>query len=124
MTYNRLGNQPPKVEVVRVSVEEIRNDRLGGLVQEWAALSFVVFGEPPWDNEYEIPRLIFGIGVDMMRDGARGYVAQTISGRHIGHTLGYEVFRTPLSDPRRISLQEISGVSGLDYLLMWAGYCM
>jgi hypothetical protein len=41
MTCNRLGNEPPKVEVVRVSVEEIRNDRLGGLVQEGAALTFI-----------------------------------------------------------------------------------
>ena len=104
------------VEVKPVSVGELREDLQGLLVQEWAALSSIVFGEPPWDNEYGIARLIFGIGVDLMRDGAKAFVARTSSGRHVGHTLGYEIFRASQGNPRVTSLLEISGREEMNHL--------
>lgn len=105
-----------EVEIRPVLLEELRADHRGRTVKDWAALSSVVFGEPPWNDNYEIPRLIFGIGVDLMRENAKAFVAESSLGRHVGHTLGYEVFKIPQGDPRRVSLKEISGVEEMDYL--------
>ena len=106
----------PEVEIRAISLEDLRTDHQGKTVEDWATLSSVVFGEPPWNDTYKIPRLVFGIGVDLMRENAKAFVAQTSDGRHIGHTLGYEVFKVSQGDPRRVSLKEISGAGEMDHL--------
>ena len=105
-----------KIEVRRLSIEELRADLSGDLVEQWVALTLIAFGEPPWNNNLRILRLTLGIGIDIMRDNARAFVARTVSGRHVGHTLGYEVFRVSQRDPQKPSLEEISGTNAMDYL--------
>ncbi|MEK7518214.1 MAG: GNAT family N-acetyltransferase [Patescibacteria group bacterium] len=105
-----------EIEIRPILLEELRADHRGKTVKDWGVLSSVVFGEPPWNDTYEIPRLVFGIGVDLMRENAKAFEARTSSGRHVGHTLGYEVFRISQGDPRRVSLREISGAGEMDNL--------
>lgn len=106
----------PDIEITEVSIEMLRADLSGEFVEEWAALSHIVFGEPPWDENLKVLRLILGVGIDIMRENARAFSASTNSGRHIGHTLGYEVFRLGQGDSRRPSLEEISGTNEMTHL--------
>lgn len=104
------------VEIVPISVEELRADNAGVLIEQMAALAYQAFREPPWSDETEKPRLHFGLGVDLMRCNALAFVAKTkLSGKLVGYTLGYEVFRES-GDPRDLALYRISGTKALDYL--------
>lgn len=104
------------VEIVPISVEELRADKSGILVEQMAALAYQAFREPPWNDETEKPRLHFGLGVDLLRCNALAFVARTkLSGKLVGYILGYEVFQES-GDPRDLTLYRISGTKGLDYL--------
>lgn len=104
------------MEIVPLSLEELGADRAGVLAEQLATLIRDVFREPPWNEDYEMPRILFGLGAEMMRRNAALYIAKgTCSGRVFGYILGQEVFRQR-GDPRDLTLHEISGTPALDYL--------
>lgn len=90
--------------------EDIEGLLIGGI----AFIAYYAFREPPWSDKFEMPRLHYGLGVDLMRRNAIAYLARTESGV-VGYILGYEVFRAG-EDPRDLTLQGISGAEDLDYL--------
>ena len=105
-----------EVEIVPISVEELRADKSGVLVEQMAALAYHSFREPPWSDSAEKPRLHLGLGVDLMRCNALAFVAKTkLSSKLVGYILGYEVFQES-GDPRDLTLYQISGTKALDYL--------
>jgi hypothetical protein len=66
-----------EVEIARVLVEELRAEKSGALVEQLATLIYDVFREPPWNEEYEKPRIHFGLGTELMRRNAILYIAKT-----------------------------------------------
>ncbi|MFH0343929.1 MAG: GNAT family N-acetyltransferase [Chromatiales bacterium] len=105
-----------EVEIVPISLEELRADKSGVLVEQMAALAYHSFREPPWSDRTEKPRLHLGLGVDLMRCNALAFAAKTkLSGKLVGYILGYEVFQES-GDPRDLTLYKISGTKALDYL--------
>jgi hypothetical protein len=105
-----------EVEIAPISVEELRADKPGVLVEQMAALAYHAFREAPWSDDHEKPRLHLGLGVDLMRRSALAFIAKTKPfGKIVGYILGYEVFRES-DDPRDLALCEISGTKALDYL--------
>lgn len=110
-----------KIEIVPISVEDLRADTSGTLVSQIANLAYLAFREPPWNDDLEKPRLHFGLGVDLMRRNALAFAAKLIpSDKIVGYDLGYEVFRES-KDPRDLTLFEISGTSALDHLFEGGG---
>ena len=51
-----------EVEIVPISVEELRADKSGVLVEQMAALAYQAFRDPPWSDQTEKPRLHLGLG--------------------------------------------------------------
>lgn len=110
-----------EVEITPISVEELRADKSGVLVEQMAALAYHSFREAPWSDDLEKPRLHLGLGVDLMRRNALALIAKTKPfGKVIGYILGYEVFREN-EDSRDLALCEISGTKALDYLFEGPG---
>jgi ribosomal protein S18 acetylase RimI-like enzyme len=104
------------IAIERIAVEDLREDRSGVLIQEIGSLAYRAFREPPWEDDLERPRLHFGLGVDLMRRNAVGFIAKAkSSGKIAGYALGYEVFRES-DDSRDLTLRAISGTAALDYL--------
>jgi ribosomal protein S18 acetylase RimI-like enzyme len=105
-----------EVEIGPVSIEELRADKSGVIVEQLAALIYGVFRVPPWNEDYEKPRILFGLGIELMRRNAVLYIAKTKrSGEIIGYILGHEVIKQR-EDPRDRTLSEIAGTHALDYL--------
>src|SRR5438067_1969003 len=105
-----------EVEIERISIEELRADKSGVLVEQMATLAYHTFREPPRSDDYEKPRLHLGLGVDLMRCNALAFIAKAKpSDKIVGYILGYEVFRES-EDPRDLTLSVISGTKTLDYL--------
>lgn len=105
-----------EVEILQISVNELRADTSGVLVNQIAGLAYRAFREPPWSYDEEKPRLHFGLGVDLMRRNALAFIAKAKpSVRVVGYLLGYEIFRES-EDPRELTLGAISGTEALDYL--------
>lgn len=99
-----------------VSRVDLRADHAGTLIAEMAALAYAAFREPPWNDTLEVPRLHFGLGVDLMRRNALALVAKAGAGGELaGYLLGYEVFRQS-DDGRELTLAAIAGSDALDYL--------
>jgi ribosomal protein S18 acetylase RimI-like enzyme len=104
------------IAIERVSVEDLRADKSGVLIEQLASLAYRAFREPPWSDELERPRLHLGLGVDLMRRSAVGFIAKDKdSGKIAGYALGFEVFRES-EDHRDLTLSAISGTTALDYL--------
>jgi ribosomal protein S18 acetylase RimI-like enzyme len=103
-----------EIAIERVSVEDLRADKSGDLIEQLASLAYRAFREPPWSDDLERPRLHLGLGVDLMRRNALAFIARD-AGRIAGYALGYEVFRDS-PDPRDLTLGAISGTAALDYL--------
>ena len=105
-----------EIEIGPVSIEELRADKSGAAVEQLAALIYSVFRVPPWNEDYEKPRILFGLGIELMRRNAVLYTAKTKrSGKIIGYILGHEVVKQR-EDPRDRTLSEIAGTHALDYL--------
>jgi ribosomal protein S18 acetylase RimI-like enzyme len=102
--------------IAKISVEELRADTTGSLIEQITDIAYHAFREPPWNDDLEKPRLHLGLGVDLMRCNASAYIARTNVANHIvGYILGYEVVRMT-EDPRDLTLGQISGANSLDYL--------
>ena len=65
-----------EVEIERISVEELRADKSGVLVEQMATLAYHTFREPPGSDDHEKPRLHLGLGVDLMRRNALAFIAK------------------------------------------------
>ena len=104
-----------EVEVLPLTEETLSEDALGTIVTQLAVISYLVFNTPPWSDGLAIPRLIYGLGKDLMRKNAVAYFARLKSGLVVGYNLGYEIFLTS-DDTRDRTLQEVSGTNALDYL--------
>jgi ribosomal protein S18 acetylase RimI-like enzyme len=105
-----------EAEITPISVEELRADKSGALVEQMAALAYHAFREAPWSDDHEKPRLHLGLGVDLMRRNALAFIGKAKSSdKIVGYILGYEVFRES-EDPRDLTLSAISGNTTLDYL--------
>jgi ribosomal protein S18 acetylase RimI-like enzyme len=105
-----------EIDITSISMTDLRADPSGGWIRQMAALAYRAFREPPWNDDLDIPRLQFGLGVDLMRRNARAVVARHRPGeRIVGYLLGYEVLRTS-EDHRDLTLADISGTHRLDEL--------
>jgi hypothetical protein len=104
------------IAIERIAVEDLRADTSGVLIDQMASLAYRAFREPPWNDDLERPRLHLGLGVDLMRRNAVGFIAKAkASGKIAGYALGYEVFQEN-EDPRELTLHAISGTTALHYL--------
>ncbi len=104
------------IAIEPISVEDLRADKAGILIEPIASLAYRAFREPPWNDDLEKPRLHFGLGVDLMRRNAVALIAKDRgTGQIAGYALGYEVFRES-EDPRALTLRAISGTAALDHL--------
>jgi len=104
------------IAIERISVEDLRADASGVLIEQIASLAYRSFRESPWNDDLARPRLHFGLGVDLMRRNALAFIAKAKdSGTIVGYALGYEVLRES-GDPRDLTLGAISGTTDLDYL--------
>lgn len=104
------------IEIQPFSQETLSKDILGDLIRKLALIAYAAFREPPWDDKFGLPRLHFGLGVDLMCRNARAYLAKTESGLLVGYILGYEVLLEVQEDPRDLTLHTISGTEDLNYL--------
>jgi len=94
----------------------LREDHSGSLIDAIAKLAFDCFREPPWSDDHSLPRLHFGLGVDLMCRNAAAFLARDGSaGSVAGYSVGFEVFETS-QDPRDPTLEAISGTAGLNHL--------
>jgi ribosomal protein S18 acetylase RimI-like enzyme len=106
-----------ELEIARVSVEELRADKSGALIEQLATLIYDVFREPPWNEEPEKPRIHFGLGTGLMRRNAILYIAKIkSSGKIVGYIMGLELL-SETEDHRDCTLSEISGTHALDFLV-------
>jgi GNAT superfamily N-acetyltransferase len=104
------------IAIERITVEDLRADKSGVLIEQIGALAYRAFREPPWNDDLERPRLHFGLGVDLMRRNAVAFIAKAkASGKIAGYALGYEVLRES-EDHRDLTPRAISGTTALDYL--------
>ncbi|MGR8979048.1 MAG: GNAT family N-acetyltransferase [Gammaproteobacteria bacterium] len=103
------------VIIERLSVETLRADKSGVMIEQMAELAYQAFREPPWSDDLARPRLHFGLGVDLMRRHAVAYIAKDKPNRIIGYTLGYEIFWRS-KDSRELTLSAIAGTPVLDKL--------
>ena len=101
-------------QVKRIGLEDFRSDQAGFLVSQLSELICEVFSEPPWHESYAQSRIIFGLGVEMMRKNAILFVAQNKqSNRIIGYILGQELLKVS-DDGRNQTLSKISNGTELD----------
>jgi ribosomal protein S18 acetylase RimI-like enzyme len=104
------------IEITRLTLADLRADESGAAIEQLAELIVEAFGEPPWHERFSASRIHFGLGVELMRQGALLYAARDeASGRLVGYVLGKELAAGE-GDEHRQTLREISGTTALDYL--------
>lgn len=101
-------------QVKKITLEDLRSDQAGFLVSQLSELICEVFSEPPWHESYSPSRIIFGLGVEMMRKNAILFIAQNSqSNKIIGYILGQELLKVS-DDARNQTLSKISTGRALD----------
>lgn len=104
------------IKINRLTLAELRADESGTAIEQLADLIIEAFREPPWNERYSAARIHFGLGVELMRQGALLYAAtDRATGKIVGYILGKEV-AVSSGDERLQPLREISGTAALDYL--------
>lgn len=104
------------IEIARLTLADLRADESGAAIEQLAELIVAAFGEPPWHEHFSASRIHFGLGVELMRQGALLYVAREQSdGKIVGYVLGKELGAGE-GDEHRQTLRGISGTAALDYL--------
>jgi len=103
-------------EVQVITLADLRADQDGYLVSELAELICEVFSEPPWNEHFSATRIMFGLGVEMMRKNAMLVVARhKQQGQLIGYILGQELVVVS-EDLRDQTFYKISGGYDLDFI--------
>ena len=103
-------------EVQILTLADLKADQSGLLISELAELICEVFSEPPWNERFSATRIMFGLGVEMMRKNAMLFIAKHKQDGHvIAYMLGQELVLES-DDPRDQTFLKISGGYDLDVL--------
>ena len=103
-------------EVQVITLADLRADQNGFLIFELAELICEVFSEPPWNERFSSTRIMFGLGVEMMRKKAILIIARHKQEGHvIAYILGQELL-VESDDARDQTFLKISGGYDLDVL--------
>ena len=103
-------------EVQVITLADLRADQYGVLISELAELICEVFSEPPWNERFSTTRIMFGLGVEIMRKNAILIIAKhKLEGHVIAYMLGQELV-VESDDPRDQTFLKISGSYDLDIL--------
>ncbi|MEI6334705.1 MAG: GNAT family N-acetyltransferase [Methylococcaceae bacterium] len=103
-------------DVQVITLNDLRSDQYGLLISDLADIICEVFSEPPWNESFSAARIMFGLGVEMMRKNAILVIARhKQEGRPIGYMLGQELV-VESDDPRDQTFFKISGGYDLDFL--------
>ena len=107
---------PDFFEVQVITLADLRADDYGILISDLAGLICEVFSEPPWNESFSASRILFGLGVEMMRKNAILVIAKHKQDGHvIAYMLGQELV-VESDDPRDQTFLKISGGHDLDVL--------
>lgn len=99
-----------------ITMADLRADQEGVFISQLASLICEVFSEPPWNEHYSRARIMFGLGVELMRKNAIIVIARHKDQGHIiGYVLGQELLVNS-DDPRDHTFFKICGAHDLDYL--------
>jgi GNAT superfamily N-acetyltransferase len=103
-------------EVQVITLADLKADQSGLMISELAELICEVFSEPPWNEHFSTTRIMFGLGVEMMRKNAILIIAKhKLEGHVIAYMLGQELV-VESDDPRDQTFLKISGGHDLDVL--------
>ena len=106
----------PVIDVEVITLSDLRADQQGVLISDLAEIICEVFSEPPWNESFSAGRIMFGLGVEMMRKNSILVTAKhQQNGRLIGYILGQELV-VKSDDPRDQTFFKISGGYDLDFL--------
>lgn len=97
---------PCKLEFISALI--LAADATGKVIRQLARIAYAVFGEPPWQDDLALPRLHFGLGVDLMRPGAKAFSAHDkATGEAVGYIFVYEACKRA-SLPNTLTLRGLS----------------
>ena len=103
-------------DVQVTTLTDLRSDQYGLLISDVADIISKVFSEPPWNEKFSAARIMFGLGVEMMRKNAILIIARHKQEGHlIGYMLGQELV-VDSDDSRDQTFFKISGGYDLDFL--------
>ena len=95
---------------------DLRSDQYGLLISDLSEIICEVFSEAPWNESFSAARIMFGLGVEMMRKNSILVIARHKQEGHlIGYILGQELV-VESDDPRDQTFFKISGGYDLDFL--------
>ena len=101
-------------EVQVITLADLRADQSGLMISELAELICDVFSEPPWNERFSATRIMFGLGIEMMRKNPILIIARHKQEGHvIAYMLGQELV-VESDDPRDQTFLKISGGYDLD----------
>jgi len=99
-----------------ITLADLRADESGVLISNLAEIICEVFSEPPWNERFSASRIMFGLGIEMMRKNAMLIIARHKQEGHvIAYMLGQELVIAS-DDPRDQTFLKISGGHDLDVL--------
>ncbi len=103
-------------DVKVITMADLRTDQEGVFISQLATLICEVFSQSPWNERYSPARIMFGMGIEMMRKNTLLITARHKENDHlIGYVLGQELLVNS-EDPRDQTFFKISGAHDLDYL--------
>ncbi len=103
-------------DVQVIKLNDLRSDQKGLLISDLAEIIVEVFSDPPWNENFSATRIMFGLGVEMMRKNAILVIARHKQEGHlIGYILGQELV-VDSDDCRDQTFFKISGGYNLNFL--------
>jgi len=103
-------------DVQVITLTDLRSDQYGLLIPDLAEIICEVFSEYPWNESFSAARIMFGLGVEMMRKNAILIIARHKKEGHlIGYILGQELV-VESDDIRDQTFFKNSGDHALDFL--------
>ena len=73
-------------EIQVITLNDLRSDQYGLVISDLAEIIGEVFTEPPWNENFSAARIMFGLGVEMMRKNPILMIARH---KQEGHFIGY-----------------------------------
>lgn len=103
-------------EIQVITLNDLRSDQYGLVISDLAEIIGEVFTEPPWNENFSAARIMFGLGVEMMRKNPILMIARhKQEGHFIGYILGQELV-VDSDDCRDQTFFKISGGYNLNFL--------